>query len=185
MTTQMPIRSDIVRGKTGFTIVELLIVVVVIAILAAITVVSFNGIQQQARDTKRIDDVNKIVKAFQIWSIQENSNFTTMQAGSGAAEVGWFDGPYTPYPSVKSVLVSGGYLSEGVVDPINDKTVANASAYMITFCNGEENTRVILARLENPPVQTVAEQIGKTCTYGSFTSYVGTYQMNYGRLIEL
>ncbi len=32
----------------GFTIVELLIVVVVIAILAAITVVSFNGIQQRS-----------------------------------------------------------------------------------------------------------------------------------------
>lgn len=32
-------------GKTGFTIVELLIVIVVIAILAAITIVAYNGIQ--------------------------------------------------------------------------------------------------------------------------------------------
>lgn len=38
------------RGK-GFTIVELLIVVVVIAILAAITVVSYNGITAQAEDS--------------------------------------------------------------------------------------------------------------------------------------
>lgn len=35
--------------KQGFTIVELLIVIVVIAILAAITIVSFNGIQNRAR----------------------------------------------------------------------------------------------------------------------------------------
>jgi len=35
--------------KSGFTIVELLIVVVVIGILAAITVVSYNGISQRAR----------------------------------------------------------------------------------------------------------------------------------------
>ena len=35
----------------GFTIVELLIVVVVIAILAAITIVSYNGIQNRAHDT--------------------------------------------------------------------------------------------------------------------------------------
>lgn len=34
--------------KDGFTIVELLIVIVVIAILAAITIVAFNGVQQQA-----------------------------------------------------------------------------------------------------------------------------------------
>lgn len=33
----------------GFTIVELLIVVVVIAILAAITIVSYNGIQERAK----------------------------------------------------------------------------------------------------------------------------------------
>ena len=32
--------------RRGFTIVELLIVVVVIAILAAITIVSYSGIQQ-------------------------------------------------------------------------------------------------------------------------------------------
>lgn len=39
------------RKKSGFTIVELLIVVVVIAILATITIVAYNGIQNQAKDS--------------------------------------------------------------------------------------------------------------------------------------
>jgi prepilin-type N-terminal cleavage/methylation domain-containing protein len=39
------------RKSSGFTIVELLIVVVVIAILAAITIVSFNGITARANDS--------------------------------------------------------------------------------------------------------------------------------------
>lgn len=37
-----------IKANQGFTIVELLIVVVVIAILAAITIVSYNGITKQA-----------------------------------------------------------------------------------------------------------------------------------------
>ena len=37
------------QKQKGFTIVELLIVIVVIAILAAITIVAFNGVQQRAR----------------------------------------------------------------------------------------------------------------------------------------
>lgn len=42
--------SGLSRNR-GFTIVELLIVIVVIAILAAITVVAYNGIQNRANDT--------------------------------------------------------------------------------------------------------------------------------------
>jgi len=39
------------RKQKGFTIVELLIVVVVIAILAAITIVAYNGIQNRAKES--------------------------------------------------------------------------------------------------------------------------------------
>ncbi len=39
------------RKQTGFTIVELLIVIVIIGILAAITIVAYNGIQDRARSS--------------------------------------------------------------------------------------------------------------------------------------
>jgi len=44
--------------KSGFTIVELLIVIVVIGILAALVYTTYSGIQQKARDTKRQTDIN-------------------------------------------------------------------------------------------------------------------------------
>lgn len=50
------------NNSSAFTIVELLIVIVVIAILAAISVVAFTGIQQRATNTKIISAANQVVK---------------------------------------------------------------------------------------------------------------------------
>lgn len=46
--------------QKGFTIVELLIVIVVIGILVAITIVAFNGIQNRATDTTIQSDLRSI-----------------------------------------------------------------------------------------------------------------------------
>lgn len=46
--------------QTGFTIVELLIVIVVIGILAALVITTFNGIQQRGRDTERQTDIKAV-----------------------------------------------------------------------------------------------------------------------------
>lgn len=43
------------QSRKGFTIVELLIVIVVIAILAAISLVTYNGFQNRARTTRSQD----------------------------------------------------------------------------------------------------------------------------------
>jgi general secretion pathway protein G len=54
---------------SGFTIVELLIVIVVIAVLAAISIVAYNGVQERARDSQRKQDVASIVKALELYYI--------------------------------------------------------------------------------------------------------------------
>ena len=51
------------NSKTGFTIVELLIVIVVIAILASISIVAYNGIQTRAQNTKNTQAVAAWAKA--------------------------------------------------------------------------------------------------------------------------
>lgn len=49
--------------RSGFTIVELLIVIVVIGILAAIVIVAFQGVQEKAKTTKTIVMANSYYKA--------------------------------------------------------------------------------------------------------------------------
>lgn len=58
----------------GFTIVELLIVIVIIAILAAITIVAFNGIQQRARNNARMSGASAIARALEAFVIQTGQN---------------------------------------------------------------------------------------------------------------
>lgn len=74
-----------VRNR-GFTIVELLIVIVVIAILATITIVAYNGIQVRARDTQRSELVTNIKKALELYKIDHG------QYPSATANPGVFGG---------------------------------------------------------------------------------------------
>ncbi|MGH7218226.1 MAG: type II secretion system protein [Candidatus Microsaccharimonas sp.] len=60
--------------KKGFTIVELLIVVVVIAILASITIVSYGGITEQAKMSSLSSTVNQYMKLLEMYHV-ENGTF--------------------------------------------------------------------------------------------------------------
>lgn len=62
------------KSIRGFTLVELLIAIVVIAILASVSVVAFNGIQQRARDAQRENDVKLIARALEMY-YSENGHF--------------------------------------------------------------------------------------------------------------
>lgn len=55
----------------GFTIVELLIVIVVIAILASISVVAFNGIRERAENTKTVTAVGQFAKGLVLYKSRE------------------------------------------------------------------------------------------------------------------
>ena len=60
------------QKAAGFTIVELLIVIVVIGILAAITIVAYSGIQEKAKVTEANSDLSQLSKAIQIARLSTN-----------------------------------------------------------------------------------------------------------------
>ena len=70
------------KQQLGFTIVELLIVIVVIAILAAISIVAYNGIQNRAKVTKANSDLVTLRKAIEVARLTQNKTLLQI-TGSG------------------------------------------------------------------------------------------------------
>lgn len=62
--------SVITKKNQAFTIVELLIVIVVIAILAAITIIAFTGIQDRAEVAVLESDLNQAAKELSVASVE-------------------------------------------------------------------------------------------------------------------
>lgn len=80
------------KSKSGFTIVELLIVIVVIGVLAAITVVAYNGIQAKARNAQFLSAIDAYEKAVQMYMIAHDGKVPTVPSdqsgGTGVACLG-------------------------------------------------------------------------------------------------
>jgi prepilin-type N-terminal cleavage/methylation domain-containing protein len=66
-----------IKGRNGFTIVELLIVIAVIAILAALVIVAYNGIQQRARIATTRAEMLSVGKSTEIFRVQHNRSPST------------------------------------------------------------------------------------------------------------
>lgn len=114
------------KSRSGFTIVELLIVIVVIAILAAITIVAYNGVQTRARDSARTSDVRAIQKALELYKAEHGRYPARVAIGSNTPT--GFTGRYGTSYSY-SVDTNKGWLKGLIdsdvvksvpVDPIND-----------------------------------------------------------------
>lgn len=146
----------------GFTIIELLIVIVVIAILAAISIVAYNGIQTRSENTKTIQAVAQYIKAFHSYAAINDAypietaypclgtvstcgqvSGATYCLGSGTASSNTaFDNKVKtilsalPEPSTQT-MNCGGILARGAYYVKND-TSAGKSASLIYFLRGNQ-----------------------------------------------
>lgn len=82
------------KTKSGFTIVELLIVIVIIAILAAITIVAYNGIQNRANDTTVQSDLKANAKTLLMYKVDNDTWPTPVQARDYTTRLKFSKGSY-------------------------------------------------------------------------------------------
>lgn len=129
------------NSNRGFTIVELLIVVVIIAILAAITIVAYNGIQNRAKSSASASAQETVAKKAEVANGVASSYPTTVAGftaqsdsdltGSGITFVGAASGAgaISSAPTAPST-VAYNYCS----------APANTNAYQIIYWDYAGNT---------------------------------------------
>jgi len=103
------------RKLLGFTIVELLIVIVVIGILAAISAIAYNGIQEQARAATAQSDFANIRKKLELYKVSEG-HYPKTNAELIRADLSITKSVYATSPE----SYSGGYLN--VIYCLNPET---------------------------------------------------------------
>ena len=122
--------------QAGFTIVELLIVIVVIGILVAIVVVAYTGITTQANNTGKITELKALAKLFEAYRAREGiyprqelatSTPPTTNPSGNTYPVGYCIG--TGYPNAGSPLQPSCYSMTTGSSPYtyreNDATAAD------------------------------------------------------------
>lgn len=75
-------------NKAGFTIIELLVVIVVIGILASITIVSYNGVTDRAKSVSAKSSASTVAQKAELYRIENGSYPTNYDQLSGAGAVG-------------------------------------------------------------------------------------------------
>lgn len=152
------------RKQTGFTIVELLIAIVVIGILAAITIVAFNGIQGRARVAALQSDTNGASKSLETYRLDPaNNQYPADLAGANLKTSSGNTAAYTSYNSRQ------GYCAQ----------FSNNSVHYFTYAGGgvrEGQCTPITNMLTNPSFETGTTGWG---AYGSTLS-VSTAQAQSG-----
>lgn len=110
----------------GFTIVELLIVIVIIGILAALVIVAYTGITNRANATKAKTNAQAIQKKAEAIYANNGSTYPTLTTG--------FTGDVGSLPAGVSLLTGAGALSgTNGTTTVEYQTCASGQGYQVWY----------------------------------------------------
>jgi prepilin-type N-terminal cleavage/methylation domain-containing protein len=122
--TSVTYNSIMRKNTSGFTIVELLIVIVVIAILATISIVAYTGIQRRANNTKTVSAVTTYIKALNMYKVDNGQHPPVSSClGSQYDSVGCDSSVYTVNGGGLNTTYLATYLGSSVPMPAPNRGV--------------------------------------------------------------
>ena len=71
------------RAKSGFTLVEILIVVVILGILAAIVIPQFTEASTEAKESRLVSDLQMMRSQIELYKIQHNDRLPGVETAAG------------------------------------------------------------------------------------------------------
>lgn len=136
--------------RSGFTLIEILLVTAIISILASILLIGFGSIRQIGRDTRRIADLNQVRNGLELYFTKCGYYPGTAQAAAGTCS------PFSPistWADLQAALIGSGI---GVTAVPNDPT----SGVNYFYGTSENGTSYVLgALLENSANANLSQDI--------------------------
>lgn len=155
------------KKQKGFTIVELLIVIVVIAILAAISVVAYRGIQNRAHNSAIQSDLRQFAQLIEFYRVDHNDY----------PEGGQASGNSTRFPGIAFQPTKEAYLDTGTNLYYCRGTVDGRSAFNLTARSKSRESFVYRSQTSGIEGLGVVG-VGSTMACSGFDT--GTTSMSYG-----
>ena len=128
-------------NRRGFTIVELLIVIVVIAILAAITIVAYNGIQNRAKQSSAQTAVSQANKKILAYAVLNSDDYPPSLAAAGITDTTGLEYSYdnNSTPHTYGITATNGtfsyYMSSTVSSPTSGGYPGHSQGGVATITN--------------------------------------------------
>jgi prepilin-type N-terminal cleavage/methylation domain-containing protein len=147
------------KKPAGFTIAELLIVIIVIAILATLVITAYNGVQARAANTKTISAAETWIKALRLYNAEKGGwptnqpvclgeDYPTGFNGSGVGQCrGWSDSVELP----AFVTEMRPYIGNGALPSPDMKAIGDSSSWRRGIWYHSNNISIVQVNVSNCP----------------------------------